>query len=70
MEGTGIDHAHIKLFPMHGTKDLKGDWKQHVSKINTYFKKYPGYISSHDSHEENDEKLKNLARNLIDSYKK
>src|SRR3989338_5175380 len=29
MEGTGIDHAHIKLVPMHGTENLKkGEWKQ------------------------------------------
>lgn len=23
MEGTGVDHAHIKLFPMHGTAHIK-----------------------------------------------
>jgi hypothetical protein len=32
MEGTGIDHAHIKLVPMHGTENLKrGEWKQFLS---------------------------------------
>ena len=29
MEGVGIDHAHIKLYPMHGTKHLKQEkWQQ------------------------------------------
>lgn len=49
MEGTGIDHAHIKLFPMHGTEYMKkGEWRQFHSNVNTYFEKYEGYISSND----------------------
>ncbi|MBI2656604.1 HIT family protein [Candidatus Woesearchaeota archaeon] len=46
MEGTGIDHAHIKLFPMHGTAQLKSAWKQYKSKTRKFFKKYEGYIAS------------------------
>lgn len=49
MEGMGINHAHIKLFPMHGTEYLrKGEWKQIHSEFNTYFEKYPGFIASND----------------------
>lgn len=61
-EGFGVDHAHIKLFPMHGTKDK--DWKPHHSKINTYFENYEGYISSHDADRADDEKLTELIKKI------
>ncbi len=47
MEGTGIDHAHIKLIPMHGTEHMKrGEWKQYLSNKEHWFDKYEGWISS------------------------
>lgn len=47
MEGTGIDHAHIKLVPMQGTPELKrGDWKQYLPGKEFWFEKYEGWISS------------------------
>lgn len=47
MEGTGIDHAHIKLVPMHGTEHLKaGEWRQHLSNQEHWFDTYEGWISS------------------------
>ncbi len=65
MEGTGIDHAHIKLFPMHGTGHMKrGEWKQYHSKNNTYFDAYDGHISSNDGPEADTEELSELAREL------
>jgi len=62
-EGFGVDHVHAKLFPMHGTADM-GEWKQHSSPIFKYFDKYEGYISSHDSHRADDEKLAELAKKI------
>lgn len=65
MEGTGIDHAHIKLVPLHGTGYMKkGEWKQIPSKVNTYFKKYEGYICSNDGPRANDTELAKLAAKL------
>lgn len=61
-EGFGIDHIHVKLFPMHGTKLSK--WKPIESKINKYFEKYEGYISSHDYKRADDKKLSRLAKKL------
>lgn len=63
-EGFGVDHLHSKLFPMHGTK--MEEWKQIESgaKINTYFEKYPGYLSSHDSNRADDAELAVLAEKL------
>jgi diadenosine tetraphosphate (Ap4A) HIT family hydrolase len=65
MEGTGVDHVHVKLYPMHGTAHMKkGIWKQYISGDETYFKKYEGYISSNDGPRESDTKIKRLAEKL------
>lgn len=61
-EGYGVDHLHAKLFPMHGTKAK--NWKLRASKVNKYFQKYEGYISSHDYKHANDAKLKKLAEKI------
>jgi diadenosine tetraphosphate (Ap4A) HIT family hydrolase len=61
-EGFGVDHLHAKLFPMHGTE--QGKWKPIKSKIDKYFDKYEGYISSHDHQRADDEKLSKLAKKI------
>lgn len=58
-EGFGVDHLHVKLFPMHGT--VSDEWKQRNSKTETYFDTYPGYISSHDAPRADDEHLAQIA---------
>ncbi len=62
-EGFGIDHVHAKLFPMHGTENMK-KWKPINSNVNKYFEKYEGYLSSHDFKREDDEKLAKLAKKI------
>jgi len=62
-EGFGVDHVHAKLFPMHGTANLK-DWKPIESKIDKYFEQYEGYVSSHDYRRADDSKLAELAKRL------
>ncbi len=43
MEGMGINHVHIKLYPLHGvTEKFKEMW----AKDTIYFEKYDGYIST------------------------
>jgi histidine triad (HIT) family protein len=65
MEGTGVDHAHIKLIPMHGTGYMKkGVWKQILSGRSDYFEKYEGYLISLDGPKADPEKLKILAEKL------
>ncbi len=65
MEGTGVDHAHIKLIPMHGTGHMKqGVWKQYLSNNSEYFEEYKGYISSNDGPAGDIEELKILAKDL------
>lgn len=61
-EGTGIDHAHFKLFPMHGTEYFKqGEWRQTLSGKEFWFDKYEGWISSGSGPMADFEKLKELA---------
>ncbi len=62
-EGFGVNHAHIKLVPMHGTKDM-GSWKPIHSSKKEYFETYPGYLSSHDAERADDAKLTELAKRI------
>ena len=65
MEGTGIDHAHIKLVPMHGTEHLKHvEWQQSLSNQEHWFDKYEGWISSASGPKADLEKLQQLADRL------
>jgi len=69
MEGTGINHAHIKLVPLHGTENLKnGEWKQILSGKEFWFDKYEGWISSGGGPMADSDKLKELASSLMQSY--
>lgn len=62
-EGYGVDHIHAKLFPMHGTADMT-KWKNIESSVPKYFKRYEGYISSHDYERADDDELAKLAQKL------
>jgi histidine triad (HIT) family protein len=66
-EGFGVDHVHAKLFPMHGTADMR-EWQPIESKREEYFQTYPGYISSHDSKRASDEALEKLAKKIRDGH--
>lgn len=62
-EGFGVDHVHTKLFPMHGTADMK-EWTKIESKIDKFFDKYEGYISSHDHKRADHKELAELAKKI------
>lgn len=62
-EGYGVDHIHAKLFPMHGTADMK-EWRNIESDVAKYFDTYEGYVSSHDYERADDAKLAELAKRL------
>lgn len=71
MEGTGINHAHIKLVPMHQTEDLKnGQWRQYLSGQEFWFDRYDGWISSSAGPMASEDDLKELAENIRKSYGK
>ena len=70
-EGFGVDHLHSKLYPMHGTADMSA-WKpiESGNKMNIFFEKYPGYLSSHDSVRADDSGLAGLAEKLRQTAQK
>ncbi len=57
-EGMGINHVHVKLYPLHGDLkfELRGDY--------TYFEKYPGYITTLLGPEADKKDLERLSRML------
>lgn len=60
MEGMGVNHAHLKLHPLHGIKDREfGETEDHV-----YFEKYPGYLTTKLGPEADQKKLKKLAEKI------
>lgn len=66
-EGTWVNHAHIKLAPMHGTGYLSDHWKPYApdeSHTKQYYERYPWFIVSYDAQRADDETLQSLAEQL------
>ena len=64
LEGFGINHVHSKLFPMHGTADMK-EWKAMETKENVFFEKYPGYLTSVEPLKKtSDKELEKVAKKI------
>lgn len=61
MEGMGINHAHIKLYPLYGLDDK---FKEMWAKDRIYFDKYGGYISTQLGPQVDVEELKKLAKEI------
>ena len=61
MEGMGVNHAHIKLYPLHGvTEKFQETW----AKEKKFFEKYEGYISTQLGPQIELEELKKLAEKI------
>lgn len=63
-EGLGVDHLHLKIFPLHGAEKGQG---AHPNYPTEFFETYPGYLSTHDAGRADDEGLKTLAQALRES---
>jgi len=57
MEGMGINHAHIKLYPLHG---LEVKFKEMLADKNVFFDKYQGYITTKMGPKASDDELKQV----------
>lgn len=61
MEGMGINHAHLKLYPLHGvTEKFKEIW----AKDRVFFEKYDGFVSTQLGPAANPEDLRALAEQI------
>ena len=61
MEGLGINHVHIKLYPIHG---LDEKFKEMWAKDKRFFEKYEGYISTQLGPQKSMEELKEIAERI------
>lgn len=61
MEGLGVNHVHIKLYPIHG---LDEKFEESWSKEKVYFKKYEGYITTQIGPEKSIEELNKIAEKI------
>jgi histidine triad (HIT) family protein len=65
VEGMGVDHAHIKLIPMHGIPD--GPWKPILSEQPIFSGSYQGYLSTHDGPRMSNEELDSIQAQITSS---
>lgn len=66
MEGLGVNHVHIKLYPIHG---LKEKFEETWANDRIYFDKYIGYISTQLGPEASTEKRKAVAEKILKNQK-
>lgn len=60
-EGTGVNHAHIKLYPMHGApKEFEETW----AKDRVFFDKYEGYLTTQLGPKADPAELKRVAEKI------
>ena len=62
VEGMGVNHAHVKLYPMYG---LGEEFEETWAKDKVFFDKYSGYISTQMGERASDDELKQLSELLI-----
>jgi histidine triad (HIT) family protein len=62
LEGMGVDHLHVKLYPLHGLKDGFVPMEHGIKKV--HFDEYPGYITTQLGEQADFEELKKLAEKI------
>ena len=65
MEGLGIDHAHIKLYPLHGLKEI---FEENWAPEKIFFEKYRGFITTQQGSRVDDKELEQLAKKIRESF--
>ncbi len=61
VEGMGVNHAHIKLYPMRG---LGKEWKPVFAGDEVFYEKYPGFLTSATGPKAKYEDLKELSERI------
>lgn len=61
MEGMGVNHVHVKLYPLHG---LDEKFKETWAKDRAYFERYEGYLSTQLGPQADPGELKRLAEEI------
>lgn len=61
MEGMGVNHVHVKLYPLHGVKEK---FKEMWASEKVFFDKYAGYISTQTGEKADISTLEKLAESI------
>jgi diadenosine tetraphosphate (Ap4A) HIT family hydrolase len=61
MEGMGVDHAHIKLYPLHG---IEKKFVEIWAKEEKFFENYEGYLTTVLGPKADSKELKEIARKI------
>jgi diadenosine tetraphosphate (Ap4A) HIT family hydrolase len=61
MEGMGVNHAHLKLYPLYG---LEEKFQEMWAKDRVFFENYQGYISTQLGSQADGDELKKLAEEI------
>lgn len=64
MEGMGINHAHMKLIPLHGIEE--GNWQaiNSAASERRFYTSYPGFVASHDGPKMEERELEEIWRKI------
>jgi histidine triad (HIT) family protein len=66
MEGMGVDHTHIKLYPLHG---VGKNFKPVLAEKKVFFKKYQGYLTTQLGPQADFRDLQKIAKQIIKNSK-
>ncbi len=64
IEGTGVDHLHIKLYPFHAKGGKKTEGILGEAKERIFYEGYPGFLTTQLGPQADFEELKNLAEEI------
>lgn len=65
MEGMGINHAHIKLYPLHG---LEKEFEEIWAPEKIFFEKYKGYVTTQLGPKADSKELEEIAKKIRKSF--
>ena len=60
IEGLGVPHVHIKLFPLHGDLENASNWQNN----NQFYEEYIGYLTTNNGPPMSDEELSKLQEKI------
>ena len=60
-EGMGVNHVHIKLYPLYG---IEKEFKEMWAKDKIFFDNYQGYISTQLGPQKSIDELKEIAQEI------
>jgi len=66
MEGLGVNHVHMKLYPMHGLKDK---FQEQWASEKKFYEKYEGFLSTHTGPKKELSELKTIAEEILNNSK-